>query len=57
MCIDGDGCCPIGCDNSTDDDCPPAGVPTVSEWGLAILLLIGLIAGTVLFNRRRVALN
>lgn len=56
-CTDGDGCCPQGCDNSTDDDCAPVGVPTVSEWGLSILLLIGLIAGTVLFNRRRVALN
>ncbi len=29
---------------------PP--VPTVSEWGLAVLTLTGLIAGTILFARR-----
>lgn len=51
-CADGDGCCPQGCDNSNDNDCAPVGVPTVSEWGLAILTLIGLAAGTLLFKRR-----
>lgn len=51
-CIDGDGCCPVGCDNATDDDCAPAGVPTVSEWGLAILTLLGLVAGTFMFKRK-----
>ena len=30
----------------------PAPVPTVSEWGLAVLTLTGLIAGTILFDRR-----
>jgi len=56
-CADGDGCCPHGCDNSNDDDCAPVGVPTVSEWGLAILTLIGLVVGTILFSRRRLALS
>jgi|CXWL01.1.fsa_nt_gi hypothetical protein len=31
---------------------PPA-IPTVSEWGLAVLTLIGLTAGTILFARNR----
>jgi len=31
----------------------PPPVPTVSEWGLAILTLTGLIAGTRLFSRRK----
>jgi hypothetical protein len=52
-CLDGDGCCPPGCTNSNDDDCNPVGVPTVSEWGLAILTLIGLVVGTILFSRKR----
>jgi hypothetical protein len=29
-CADGDGCCPAGCDNTSDDDCP---VITVTDWG------------------------
>jgi hypothetical protein len=33
--------------------CSPAAVPSVSEWGLAILALTGLIAGTMLFDARR----
>lgn len=36
----------VNCENG-----PPA-VPTVSEWGLAVLTLTGLIAGTLLFTRR-----
>jgi hypothetical protein len=28
-------------------------VPTVSVWGLGVLTIVGLIAGTVLFNQRR----
>lgn len=53
-CIDNDGCCPNLCDGNTDNDCPPVvGVPTVSEWGLAILTLIGLVVGTILFSRKR----
>lgn len=51
-CINGDGCCPAGCNGNNDDDCPPVAIPTVSEWGLAILVLIGLVAGTFLFKRR-----
>jgi hypothetical protein len=31
------------------------GIPAVSEWGLAVLTLIGLVSGTILFGRRRVA--
>ncbi len=37
---------------STDCLCHP-GIPAVSEWGLAVLLLIGLVSGTILFGRRR----
>jgi cysteine-rich repeat protein len=33
------------------------GIPAVSEWGLAVLLLIGLVSGTILFGRRRVAVS
>jgi len=33
------------------------GIPAVSEWGLAVLLLIGLVSGTILFGRRRVAVH
>ncbi|NOT01075.1 MAG: hypothetical protein HOP29_10645 [Phycisphaerales bacterium] len=32
---------------------PPDPVPTVSQWGLLILLLSGMSMGTVLFGRRR----
>lgn len=35
-----------------DTDCPRL-VPTVSEWGLAIMSLIGLAVGTILFGRQR----
>jgi cysteine-rich repeat protein len=31
------------------------GIPAVSEWGLAVLTLIGLVSGTILFGRRRAA--
>jgi len=33
------------------------GIPAVSEWGLAVLTLIGLVSGTILFGRRRVAVH
>lgn len=33
------------------------GIPAVSEWGLAVLTLIGLVSGTILFGRRRVAVR
>ena len=35
-------------------ECPiPEGIPTVSEWGLIVMTLIGLTAGTVALGRRR----
>ena len=33
----------------------PEAVPAVSEWGLLLMVLVGLIGGTFLFGRRRVA--
>ncbi len=49
VCADGDGCCPVGCcaAGTEDSDCPQdcgQGIPTVSEWGVAILALL-LLAG------------
>lgn len=44
------GNCPSGMCNP-DCTCVPAPIPTVSEWGLAVLVLVGLIAGTVMFGR------
>lgn len=44
--------CPSGVCNP-DCTCQPAPVPTVSEWGLAILTLVGLSAGTIMFGRAR----
>lgn len=46
--VPGDGC---------DADCriEVSGVPAVSEWGLLVLVLIGLTVGTVMFGRRREA--
>jgi len=47
-----DAACPGLC--QVDCTCgPPPPVPTVSEWGLLVLSLIGLVAGTILFDRRR----
>lgn len=37
---------------NADCTCQAAPVPTVSEWGLVILTLVGLTAGTLMFNRR-----
>jgi Tol biopolymer transport system component len=34
------------------DACAPVPVPTVSEWGLAVLTLLGCTAGTILFGGR-----
>ena len=34
-------------------DVPEPVVPTVSEWGLAIMTLLGLTAGTIIYGRRR----
>jgi hypothetical protein len=43
--------CNAGYSGANCQNGPPP-VPTVSEWGLGILTLTGLIAGTVLFTRR-----
>jgi len=47
-----DGCCPDGCTYDTDVDCPFVPIPTVSEWGVAILALLLLVAGKLYFSRR-----
>ena len=64
----GNGVCELEneeqCDNGDDAACPgrcrsnctcgPApDIPTVSEWGLAVLTLLGLTIGTILLGRRR----
>jgi len=33
----------------------PSAIPTVSQWGLVVMALIGLVAGTMLFRRGRLA--
>ena len=33
--------------------CTPAGIPTVSEWGLIVMSLLVLTAGTLVYARRR----
>ena len=52
----GDGICNFGetCE-SCEKDCGPceAPIPTVSEWGLIIMTLLALTAGTIVFARRR----
>lgn len=48
--------CPDGSYCSLDCQCVE-GIPAVSEWGLAVLTLIGLVSGTILFGRRRVAVR
>jgi hypothetical protein len=53
-CTGGDGCCPTGCTSANDSDCPSDAIPTVSEWGLAILTLLLLVAGKLYFGRREV---
>ncbi len=52
--IDGDGCCPPGETNATDNDCAvvDATVPTVSNWGM-IVLVLALAAGLVVWIGRR----
>jgi cysteine-rich repeat protein len=64
----GNGLVEVGeeCDGQNAAACPPggscnsicqciAGIPAVSEWGLLVLVLVGLTVGTVLFGRRRQA--
>jgi len=48
-CIIPDCVCTGDCKIATDI------VPAVSEWGLVVMVLIGLAAGTVMFGRKRVA--
>jgi len=40
----------------TGDECIAIGIPTVSQWGLAVMALLVLVTGTVLMKRRRAAL-
>jgi hypothetical protein len=49
------GCLPADCDCTADCKLPSDIVPAVSEWGLVVMVLIGLAAGTVMFGRKRVA--
>jgi len=51
-CVNGDGCCPSGCTDANDNDCEPSSIPTVSEWGLAVLTLLLLVSGKLYFGRR-----
>lgn len=63
-----DNCsCPSDCGSAIACDDPAAGaaceggdcnsVPAVSEWGLSIMVLLGLSTGTILYGRRRTARN
>jgi len=51
-CDDGNLANGDGCDSNCLLEDPP--VPAVSEWGLLVLVLIGLTAGTVIFGRKQV---
>lgn len=44
-------------DDVSFETIPPAPVPTVSEWGLALLTLAGLVVGAVLFGRKARVVN
>lgn len=48
-------CIPDDCDCTADCKLPLDIVPTVSEWGLVVMLLIVLTSGTVMIGRKRVA--
>ena len=48
MCDENEDCA------SCPEDCEPCpAVPTVSEWGLIVMTLLLLTAGTIVFSRRR----
>ncbi|MCH7596354.1 MAG: hypothetical protein IID35_07315, partial [Planctomycetes bacterium] len=49
------GCRPADCDCTADCKTPSDIVPAISEWGLVVMVLIGLVAGTVMFGRKRAA--
>lgn len=49
------GCHPDDCDCTADCKTPSDIVPAISEWGLVVMVLIGLVAGTVMFGRKRAA--
>ena len=54
-----DGCPPIGCPDGASmdmgdmDACSALMIPTVSQWGLAVMVLLVLTAGTIVVMRRR----
>lgn len=47
------GTCPQPGHNSQETDIVCAAIPTVSEWGLIVMTLIGCTAGTILIGRQR----
>lgn len=52
--IPDDSLCPPGTSCRDDGQCVAAAVPTVSTWGLAVMLLLLLCGSKVYFSRRRV---
>ncbi len=46
--------CPGLCQEDCQCPPPPPIIPTVTEWGLIVMTLLGLVAGTIVFARRRV---
>lgn len=60
-CLDGDGCCAAGCDESTDSDCGAGGANgggggcQSSESTTGGIALLGLFGAAVLLRRRRAA--
>ena len=52
----GSVCLGDGNANGVDDACEVTPIiPTVSEWGLIIMVMLGLAVGTIVFARRRTA--
>lgn len=56
-CINGDGCCPAGCTNDLDDDCPilEPPVPAISQLGMVILAVLLVLGIGLKFRRRTVS--